>query len=167
MKAILRSSCLCLFYLVQTFMKSLLYVTQYSRSFGVCRWVNPSQSKSIPLWLVISISVYVSYFCRKCVLFWIVCLLLPKLGPAHPHPQGSLCLFSPTSTLPIPTKPPFRRFPSILTSWFTGLPQMPLLSIHSSHWLLSKSTVLWLQVPLHSLLPTQLSGVTVGDTEHC
>lgn len=124
MKTILRSSCLCLFYLVQTFIKSLLYVTQYSRSFCVCRLSQP-----------IPIQIYTSLACDKyfCVSFvflqkkmWVVLKslssILPKLGPAYPQPQGSLCLFFPTSTLPIPPKPFFRRFPSVLTSYFTGLP---------------------------------------------
>lgn len=123
MKAILRSSCLCLFYLLQTFIKSLLYVTQYSRSFCVCRLSQPTP-----------IQIYTSFACDKyfCVSFVFlqkVCVVLkglssvlPKLGPAYLQPQGSLCLFSPTSTLPIPPKPPFRRFPSVPTSYFTGLP---------------------------------------------
>lgn len=142
MKAVLRSSCLCLFYLVQTFIKSLLYVTRYSRSFCVCRLSQP-----------VPIPIYTSLACEKnfcvsfvflqkmCVVLNSLSSVLPKLGPAYPHPQGSLCLFSPTSTLPIPPKPPFRRFPKVLTSCFTGLPanassfspQLTLTSGFQSH----------------------------------
>lgn len=122
-KAILRSSCLCLFYLVQTFIKSLLYVTCYSRSFCVCRLSQP-----IPIQIYTSLACE-KYFCvsfvflqKMCIVLKSLSSVLPKLGPAYPHPQGSLCLFFPTSTLPIPPKPPFRRFSRVLTSCFTGLP---------------------------------------------
>lgn len=142
MKAILRSSCLCLFYLVQAFIKSLLYVTWYSRSFCVC-----CLSQPIPIQIYTSLACE-KYFCVSFVFLQKICVILkslssvlPKLGPAYPYPQGSLCLFSPTSTLPIPPKPPFRRFPSVLISPFTGLPandssfnpQPTLISCFQSH----------------------------------
>lgn len=145
MKTILRSSCLCLFYLVQTFIKSLLYVTQYSRSFCVCRLSQP-----IPIQIYTSLACD-KYFCvsfvflqKKCGLFWRVCLLsfLSWVLPI-PNPRGLCVYFFLPPLFPFPQSLLSGDFPVSPLPTSLVSPQMPLLSVHSSHWLLlSKSTVL-------------------------
>lgn len=136
MKAILRSSCLCLFYLIQTFIKCLLYATQHSWSFPACHLI---QSTLVQIHMPLVCNKYFFCVCVASFRFLLeMCAILKSLSFYPPRtvpclspgpgvsefPPGAFLVSSLLALQPLPTKHPF-------------------LSVHSSHWLLiSRSSAL-------------------------
>lgn len=159
MKAILRSSCLCLFYLIQTFIKCLLYATQHSWSFPACHLI---QSTLVQIHMPLVCNKYffvcvlqVLDFCWKCARFWKACLsILPELFPVCPQAQGSL------SSLQVPSWCPH--------FWLYSLspPNTPSFQFTAHTGFLFPDPVPCNRRSHLTLLFTQLSGELCGwDTE--